>query len=63
MSKYDMPGLTAIRLAPSLYERTSTPFTAITLSSFSDGPLGRFAPISHFCTVEVLVFKTAANTA
>jgi hypothetical protein len=33
------------------------------LSSFSEGPLGIFSPISHFWTVETLVFNTAANTA
>ena len=44
------------------YAKTSTPLRSITLSNFSDGPLGRFSPISHFWTVDTLVFSTAANT-
>src|SRR5690348_2601576 len=38
------------------------PLRSIRLSSFSDGPPGFFSPISHFCTVDVLVFRSAANT-
>ena len=40
-----------------------TPLRSMTFSNFSDGPLGRFSPISHFCTVDTLVLRTAANTA
>jgi len=36
---------------------TSSPFSATKFSNFNDGPLGFFAPCSHFCTVDLLVFK------
>ena len=41
----------------------SSPLRSIRLRSFSDGPLGFLSPISHFCTVDTLVFSTAASTA
>src|SRR5450759_2008162 len=43
--------------------RALMPLRSMTFSNFSDGPLGRFSPISHFCTVDTLVLRTAANTA
>jgi hypothetical protein len=48
---------------PPAQANASTPLRSITFSSFSEGPLGRFSPISHFCTVDTLVLSTAANTA
>ena len=47
------------RVQPS----TSSPFLSTILSSFNDGPLGRFFPCSNFWMVEGLVFKYAAKTA
>src|ERR1700677_156199 len=41
----------------------SSPFFCTRCSSLSAVPVGRFWPISHFCTVETLVFKRAAKTA
>ncbi len=41
----------------------SNPLRSSRLSSFSEGPLGCFSPISHCRTVDRLVFKTEANTA
>lgn len=38
-------------------------FSRRPLSSFKDGPLGCLSPPSHFCTVDRLVFSTAASTA
>lgn len=39
------------------------PLRWMTFRSFNDGPLGRFSPISHFCTVETLLLSMAADTA
>lgn len=39
------------------YARTFNPCFWTTLSSLRDIPLGRFAPLSHFCTVDTLVFR------
>src|SRR3984885_9617254 len=41
----------------------SSPFFCTRCSSLSAVPVGRFWPISHFCTVETLVFRRAAKTA
>jgi hypothetical protein len=41
----------------------SKPIFCTRCSSLRAVPVGRFWPISHFCTVETLVFKTAAKTA
>ena len=45
------------------YNTDSKPLRSIRLSSLSDGPLGFFSPISHFCTVDTLVLRIAAKTA
>jgi hypothetical protein len=44
---------------PNRQAIASIPFRSIRLSSFSDGPLSRFSPISHFCTVDTLVLSSA----
>jgi hypothetical protein len=49
--------------ALSNHKIAASPFLSTRLKSFREGPLGRFSPISHFCTVERLVFSTDANTA
>ena len=41
----------------------SKPFCRTRFNSFNDGPFGFFLPCSHFCTVDGLVFRYAANTA
>ncbi len=40
-----------------LQPNTFNPCFCTTVSSFSDNPLGRLTPLSHFCTVETLVFR------
>jgi len=45
------------------HNTASMPLRCTRFSSLSDGPLGRLLPTSHFCTVDTLVFKMAANTA
>lgn len=45
------------------YKTASSPLRWISVSSFNEGPLGFFSPISHFCTVERLALRTAAKTA
>src|SRR5215470_14210272 len=42
---------------------TSSPLRSRRLRSFNDGPLGRFCPISHWRTVDKLVFRIDARTA
>ena len=39
------------------YSRIFRPCFCTTLSNFNDIPLGRLAPVSHFCTVDTLVFR------
>lgn len=41
----------------------SRPLSATRFSNFKEGPLGFFCPCSHFCTVDGLVLRYAANTA
>ena len=48
---------------PWIQMTASSPLRSMRLSNFSDGPLGLLSPTSHFCTVERLVFSTAAKTA
>ncbi|GKW35410.1 hypothetical protein PEC730217_41900 [Pectobacterium carotovorum subsp. carotovorum] len=43
--------------SPITQTNTFNPCFCTTVSSFSDNPLGRFTPLSHFCTVETLVFR------
>src|SRR5215475_8660130 len=45
------------------YTTASKPFCSIRFRSFKAIPVGRFFPISHFCTVETLVLRQAAKTA
>ena len=45
------------------HKTAARPFLSRRLNSFREGPLGRFSPIYHFCTVERLMFNTEANTA
>jgi hypothetical protein len=52
-----------MRSAPPDQTSASRPFLSMRFKSLSDGPLGFFSPISHFWTVETLVFRNAANTA
>lgn len=40
-----------------LQPSTSSPFCSTRFNSFNDGPSGLFWPCSHFCTVDVLVFR------
>jgi hypothetical protein len=56
--KTDRPNLVAV---VTDYEIAASPFFCTRCSSLSAAPVGRFWPISHFCTVETLVFKTAAK--
>ncbi len=39
------------------YINTFRPCFCTTVSNFKDNPQGRFAPLSHFWTVETLVFR------
>ena len=41
----------------------SSPLRSSRFSNFSDGPLGRFSPISHWRTVDRLVLSIDASTA
>src|SRR5262249_15082904 len=45
------------------YTTASNPFCSIRLRSFKAIPVGRFLPISHFCTVERFLLRHAAKTA
>src|SRR5262249_49618466 len=51
------------RLRRHRYTTASKPFCSIRLRSFKAIPVGRFFPISHFCTVDRLVLRHAAKTA
>lgn len=48
--------------ATAAYSTASRPLRSSRLSSFRDGPLGCFSPISHLRTVDGLVFSTEART-
>src|SRR5215813_1327867 len=45
------------------YTTASKPFCSIKFRRFKAIPVGRFFPISHFCTVDRLVLRQAAKTA
>lgn len=63
------PGRSCIAQPPrnpyrlAAYPSTSSPFRSTRFRSFNEVPLGDFWPRSHFCTVEILVFRYAAKTA